>query len=112
VAVLEVPLDRGGSGVAVVADGYWPAKQARDLLVIEWDTGAVDKVDSGKQMAQFAALARTPGAVARKAGTARLADAHRKIAAVYEFPYLAHAPMEPINCTVDLKIDACTLWVG
>jgi isoquinoline 1-oxidoreductase beta subunit len=112
VAVLEVPLDRGGSGVAVVADGYWPAKQARDLLAIEWDTGAVDKVDSGKQMAQFAALARTPGAVARKAGTARLADAHRKIAAVYEFPYLAHAPMEPINCTVDLKIDACTLWVG
>jgi isoquinoline 1-oxidoreductase beta subunit len=112
VAVLEVPLDRGGSGVAVVADGYWPAKQARDLLAIEWDTGAVDKVDSGKQMAQFAALARTPGAVARKADTARLADAHRKIAAVYEFPYLAHAPMEPINCTVDLKIDACTLWVG
>jgi isoquinoline 1-oxidoreductase beta subunit len=112
VAVLEVPLDRGGSGVAVVADGYWPAKQARDLLAIEWDTGAVDKVDSGKQMAQFAALAGTPGAVARKADTARLADAHRKIAAAYEFPYLAHAPMEPINCTVDLKIDACTLWVG
>jgi isoquinoline 1-oxidoreductase beta subunit len=112
IAVLEVPLDRGGSGVAVVADGYWPAKQARDLLAIEWDTGAVEKVDSGKQMAQFAELARTPGAVARKADTARLAGAHRKISAVYEFPYLAHAPMEPVNCTVDLKIDACTLWVG
>ena len=67
IAVLEIPVDRGGSGVAVVADGYWPAKQARDLLAIEWDTGAVEKVDSGKQMAQFADLAKTPGAVARKA---------------------------------------------
>jgi len=98
--------------VAVVADGYWPAKQARDLLAIEWDTGAVEKVDSGKQMAQFAALAKTPGTVARKADTSKLATASKKISAVYEFPYLAHAPMEPINCTVDLKDDACTLWVG
>jgi isoquinoline 1-oxidoreductase beta subunit len=112
IAVLEIPVDRGGRGVAVVADGYWPAKQARDLLAIEWDTSAVEKVDSGKQLAQFAELAKTPGAVARKADTARLAGAAKKISAVYEFPYLAHAPMEPINCTVDLKDDACTLWVG
>ena len=112
IAVLEVPVDRGGSGVAVVADGYWPAKQARDLLAIDWDTSAVEKVDSAKQMAQFAELAKTPGAVARKADTSKLAGASKKISAVYEFPYLAHAPMEPINCTVDLKDDACTLWVG
>ncbi|KGF79479.1 carbon monoxide dehydrogenase [Massilia sp. JS1662] len=112
IAVLEIPVDRGGRGVAVVADGYWPAKQARDLLAIEWDTGAVEKVDSGKQLAQFAELAKTPGAVARKADTSKLAGASKKISAVYEFPYLAHAPMEPINCTVDLKDDACTLWVG
>ena len=112
IAVLEIPVDRGGRGVAVVADGYWPAKQARDLLAIEWDTSAVEKVDSGKQLAQFAELAKTPGAVARKADTSKLAGANKKISAVYEFPYLAHAPMEPINCTVDLKDDACTLWVG
>ena len=112
VAVLEIPVDRGGRGVAVVADGYWPAKQARDLLAIEWDTSAVEKVDSGRQLAQFAELAKTPGAVARKADTSKLAGAAKKISAVYEFPYLAHAPMEPINCTVDLKDDACTLWVG
>jgi isoquinoline 1-oxidoreductase subunit beta len=112
VAVLEIPVDRGGRGVAVVADGYWPAKQARDLLAIEWDTSAVEKVDSAKQLAQFAELAKTPGAVARKADTSNLAGANKKISAVYEFPYLAHAPMEPINCTVDLKDDACTLWVG
>jgi isoquinoline 1-oxidoreductase beta subunit len=112
IAVLEIPVDRGGSGVAVVADGYWPAKQARDLLAVEWDTGALEKVDSAKQLAQFAALAKTPGTVARKADTSKLAGAAKKISAVYEFPYLAHAPMEPINCTVDLKDDACTLWVG
>ena len=112
VAVLEIPVDRGGRGVAVVADGYWPAKQARDLLAIEWDTSTVEKVDSGKQLAQFAELAKTPGAVARKADTSKLAGASKKISAVYEFPYLAHAPMEPINCTVELKDDACTLWVG
>ncbi|MCS0628672.1 xanthine dehydrogenase family protein molybdopterin-binding subunit [Telluria mixta] len=112
IAVLEIPVDRGGRGVAVVADGYWPAKQARDLLAIEWDTGAVEKVDSDKQLAQFAELAKTPGAVARKADTSKLASANKKISAVYEFPYLAHAPMEPLNCTVDLKDDACTLWVG
>ncbi|WP_413672679.1 molybdopterin cofactor-binding domain-containing protein [Massilia cellulosiltytica] len=112
IAVLEIPVDRGGRGVAVVADGYWPAKQARDLLAIEWDTSAVEKVDSGRQLAQFAELAKTPGAVARKADTSKLAGAAKKISAVYEFPYLAHAPMEPINCTVDLKDDACTLWVG
>jgi isoquinoline 1-oxidoreductase beta subunit len=63
-------------------------------------------------MAQFAELAKTPAAVARKADTSKLAGASKKISAVYEFPYLAHAPMEPINCTVDLKDDACTLWVG
>jgi isoquinoline 1-oxidoreductase beta subunit len=112
IAVLEVPVDRGGSGVAVVADGYWPAKQARDLLAIDWDTSAVEKVDSGKQLAQFTELSKTPGAVARKADTSRLAGASKRISAVYEFPYLAHAPMEPINCTVDLRDDACTLWVG
>ena len=112
IAVLEIPVDRGGRGVAVVADGYWPAKQARDLLAIEWDTSAVEKVDSGRQLAQFAQLAKTPGAVARKADTSQLAGAAKTISAVYEFPYLAHAPMEPINCTVDLKDDACTLWVG
>jgi isoquinoline 1-oxidoreductase beta subunit len=111
-AVLEIPVDRGGRGVAIVADGYWSAKQARDLLAIEWDTSAVEKVDSDKQLAQFAELAKTPGAVARKADTSQLAGASKKISAVYEFPYLAHAPMEPLNCTVDLKDDACTLWVG
>ena len=52
-AVLRVPLDRGGEGVAVVADGYWAAKQGRDALKLEWDTSGVEKVDSAKQLAQL-----------------------------------------------------------
>ena len=112
IAVLEVPLDRGASGVAVIADGYWPAKQGRDALTIEWDTGRVDKVSSTKQMADFLALAKTPGAKAIEADISTLASASKKISAVYEFPYLAHAPMEPLNCMVDLKADSCTVWAG
>jgi len=112
VDVLEVPVDRGGSGVVVIADGYWPAKQAREALAIEWDTSAVEKVSSAKQMADFAALSKTSGLVAKKADIAKLAGAPKKISAVYEFPYLAHAPMEPLNCVVDLKADSCTVWAG
>ncbi|MBA5639873.1 xanthine dehydrogenase family protein molybdopterin-binding subunit [Duganella sp. LX20W] len=112
VAVLEVPTDRGGSGVAVIADGYWPAKQGRDALQVDWDTSAVEKISSDKQLADYKALAQTPGTVAKQADTSRLAAAPKKITAVYEFPYLAHAPMEPLNCVVDLRADGCEVWAG
>jgi isoquinoline 1-oxidoreductase beta subunit len=110
--VLEIPVDRGGRGVAVIANGYWPAKQARDLLAIEWNTDGLGKPSTDTQMRDYAELSRTTGAIAREADTSKLAGAAKKISAVYEFPYLAHTPMEPINCTVDLKDDHCTLWVG
>lgn len=57
--VFEVPTDRGGSGIAVIATGYWPAKQGREALVVEWDTANVEKVSSDQQLAEFAALAKT-----------------------------------------------------
>ncbi|HZV65684.1 MAG TPA: xanthine dehydrogenase family protein molybdopterin-binding subunit, partial [Telluria sp.] len=110
--VFEVPTDRGGSGIAVIADGYWPAKQGRDALAIDWDSSAVEKISTDKQMAAFRALAKTAGTSARKADIAKLAGAPKKISAVYEFPYLAHAPMEPLNCVIDLKADSCTVWAG
>jgi isoquinoline 1-oxidoreductase beta subunit len=111
--VLEIPTDRGGRGVAVIADGYWPAKQARDLLAIEWNTDGLGKPSSETQLIEFTELSKTAGAVAKTADTASArSGAAKTISAVYEFPYLAHAPMEPINCTVDLKDDSCTLWVG
>jgi isoquinoline 1-oxidoreductase beta subunit len=110
--VLEVKTDRGGSGVVVIADGYWPAKSARDALVIQWDTSGVDKVSSEKQVAEYKALAQKAGSPVRTADTSKLAGAAKKISAVYEFPYLAHAPMEPLNCVVDLRKDGCTVWAG
>jgi isoquinoline 1-oxidoreductase subunit beta len=110
--VIEIPTDRGGRGLAVVADGYWPAKQGRDALVVEWDTSAVEKTDTARQFAAYRELAKQPGTIARDADISKLADAPKKIVAEYEFPYLAHAPMEPLNCVVDLKADACTVWAG
>ncbi|HEX8957755.1 MAG TPA: xanthine dehydrogenase family protein molybdopterin-binding subunit [Burkholderiaceae bacterium] len=110
--VFEVPTDRGGSGVAVVAEGYWPAKQGRDALEIEWNTEGKEKVSSEAQIAAYKKLATQPGTVAKEADVSKLAHAAKKITAVYEFPYLAHAPMEPLNCVVDLKADSCTVWAG
>ena len=100
VDVVEVAVGSGGRGVAVIADGYWQAKLGRDALVIDWDTGAVDKLDTARQLRDYRTLAATP------------ASATTSISAVYEFPYLAHAPMEPVNCVVDLHADRCSVWAG
>ena len=115
-AVLRVPLDRGGEGVAVVAEGYWAAKQGRDALKVEWDSSAVEKVDSTQQLAGYRALAQTAGAIKYNADVGKLAAAPKKISAEFVFPYLAHAPMEPLNCTVLLSGQGAEaraeLWLG
>ena len=111
-AVLRIAVDRGGEGVAVVADGYWAAKQGRDALKLEWDTSAVEKVDSARQLAQYRTLAAQPGPRRFDADMAPLASAAHQISAEYVFPYLAHAPMEPLNCTVQITGDQATLYVG
>lgn len=111
-AVLRVPVDRGGEGVAVVADGYWAAKQGRDALKVEWDTGAVEKADTAQMLTSYRELATKPGLVARQADMAPLANAPHKINAEFVFPYLAHAPMEPLNCTVQLVAGKAELWMG
>ncbi len=111
-AVLRVKLDRGGEGVAVIATGYWPAKQGRDALKIEWDTGSVEKVDSARQLVQYRELAAKPGPRKFDADVSGLAKATHQIRAEFVFPYLAHAPMEPLNCTVSLRGDQAELWMG
>jgi isoquinoline 1-oxidoreductase beta subunit len=111
-AVLRVPVDRGGEGVAVVASGYWPAKQGRDALKLEWDTSGVEKADSAKLLAQYRQLATQPGPRKFDADVSGLATAAHKIDAEFVFPYLAHAPMEPLNCTVRLAGDQAELWMG
>ncbi len=111
-AVLRIPLDRGAEGVAVVADGYWPAKMGRDALKLQWDTAAVEKVDTDKQLVQYRELAGRPGPRKFDADMAPLATAPKQLEAEFVFPYLAHAPMEPLNCTVKLSNGRAELWVG
>jgi isoquinoline 1-oxidoreductase beta subunit len=111
IAFVPVQVDRGGIGVAVVAEGYWPARQARNLLDIEWALPL--GVDSAEQLAQYRQLARQPGLPAQREGDAgAVAAAARRIDAEFTFPYLAHAAMEPLNCTVDLQADRMTVWCG
>jgi isoquinoline 1-oxidoreductase beta subunit len=111
-AVSRVPLDGGAEGVAVVADSYWQAKLARDALKLEWDLASVEKVDSEKQLLQYRELAGQPGPLRFDADMTPLATAPHQLEAEFVFPYLAHAPMEPLNCTVQLGEERAELWVG
>jgi isoquinoline 1-oxidoreductase beta subunit len=103
-----------GSGVAVIADGFWAAKRGRDALEIEWDLGPNAGLSSTKLRGEYRELSRKPGLVARQDGDAQraLGTAARVLEADYELPYLAHAPMEPLNCVVDLRADSCEIWAG
>jgi isoquinoline 1-oxidoreductase beta subunit len=100
------------AGVAVVADTYWHAFQARKALAIEWDDGEFGSTDSAGISALFARAAEQPGVEARKDGDAAsaLATAARRIEAVYEVPFLHHATMEPMTCTVRVRPGSCDVW--
>ncbi len=103
------------SGVVVVADHFWQALQARNALQITWDPGANVRLDNAAIQAVLRkAAAAVPGLVARKDGdvAAALKGAQRTLDAVYELPLLAHATMEPMNCTADVKAGHCDLYVG
>jgi isoquinoline 1-oxidoreductase beta subunit len=110
--VYQVPLVSGGSGLAIVADGFWPTRTAREVLQVEWDTRGLERVDSDALLARYRELATQPGLKVQAADTSALASASHKIVAEYSFPYLAHTPMEPLNCTIDHRGDQCTVWVG
>jgi isoquinoline 1-oxidoreductase beta subunit len=101
-------------GVAVVATDFWSANRAREALKIEWDDSAAEKRSSDDLRREYLELAKTPGTVARREGDAAkaMAGAAKKLEATFEFPYLAHAPMEPLACVVRLGDDACEVWAG
>ncbi len=88
-----------GSGVAVYGDGMWPALKGREALKVTWDDGGAEKRSSTDLIAEYRALARRPGLVAGANGDAEavLAKADRVIETEFVFPYLAHAPMEPLD---------------
>src|SRR5580698_2478630 len=99
-------------GVAVVADNTWSAIQATRLLDIKWDEGANAAQSSAAISKLFAERAQKPGVEMSKTGDAAagLASAAKKVEAVYEVPFLAHATMEPMNCTADVRADSCDVW--
>ncbi len=101
-------------GVAVVADGFWPAKLGREALEIVWDEGPRASLDSRTQREEYAGLAKKTGVVAKNEGEAvsALSKASKKLEAIYDLPYLAHATMEPMNCVADVRADSCEIWVG
>ncbi len=103
---------RISSGVAVVANGYWAATLGRDALKVEWDEGAGAALDDAAVSARLAALAGGGGHSARKTGdlAQAFARAAKTLDAAYEVPYLAHASMEPMNCTADVRADSVTVW--
>jgi len=111
-AVYQVPLYNGGTGLAVVANGFWPARMAREVLQVDWDITGVEKADTDALWESYRALALQPGITAHADDTSALANAPLKITAEYTFPYLAHTPMEPLNCSIDYQGDQCTVWVG
>jgi isoquinoline 1-oxidoreductase beta subunit len=108
-AVVQVP-----SGVAVIAKDFWSAQKGRAALEITWDEGPLASLSTAGMREQYADLAKTAGMTAKKEGDVEgaFAKAAKQISAEYNVPYLAHATMEPMNCTVNLKKDSCEIWTG
>lgn len=102
------------SAVAVVANHTGAAKKGLAAASIEWDDGPNAKVSSADIIRQLDEESHKPGAVARSEGnvTKALEDAAQRIDAVYQLPFLSHTAMEPMNCTVHVRENACELWVG
>jgi len=100
--------------VAVVADHMWAAKQGLAALAVRWDDGANASVSTADVVRGLDEASQKPGVVARKEGdaAAALAGAARRVDAVYQVPFLAHAAMEPANCTVHVRPDGCEVWTG
>jgi isoquinoline 1-oxidoreductase beta subunit len=109
VKVVQVP-----HGVAVVAKSFWAAKQGRDALVVDWDDTHAERRSSSEMMNEYRRLAEQPAPSARKVGDAvpAIKNAAHTVSASYEFPYLAHAPMEPLDAVVKLTATSCEIWAG
>jgi isoquinoline 1-oxidoreductase beta subunit len=107
--VVQIP-----GAVAVLADNYWAAKKGRAALKVEWDLGPGAKINTKDMLAHYKELAKQPGMPANKSGDvdSAMAKAVKTVEAEYTFPYLAHAPMEPLNVTIQLKDGKCEIWTG
>jgi CO/xanthine dehydrogenase Mo-binding subunit len=102
------------NAVAVVADHTWAAKRGASALVIDWDEGANANLTTAMLFDDLRRASQRPGAIARKDGDvdAAFKGAAKNMDAVYQQPFLAHATMEPMNCTVHVTGDRCEVWIG
>ncbi|HKP58104.1 MAG TPA: xanthine dehydrogenase family protein molybdopterin-binding subunit [Polyangiales bacterium] len=107
--VVEIP-----EGVAVVATSMWSALRGRDAVKANWDTSKSQKLSSEQLFTDYKALTNKPGSVAVKSDKtdSELAKAAKRVEAVYEFPFLAHATMEPMNCVAWLRDGQLETWAG
>ena len=104
-----IPIDRG---IGVCADSIWGAWKGRDALNVKWDGAAVPALDGQWLDKDFARSLEKKGVVAKGSGNAQeaLKEAAKMVTAVYSLPYLAHATMEPMNCTAHVRADGCDVW--
>ncbi len=109
VDVVQIP-----QGVAVLAKDTWSAKKGRDALSVVWDERQAFKLGSDEILARYKEMAKAPGKVAKQTGNAdaAFAKAAKVLKASYDFPYLAHAAMEPMNCVIRLDADGAEVWNG
>src|SRR5258708_17749381 len=106
--VVELP-----SGVAVVGRSFGSVKRGREALKVDGALGQNAKLDAADLVKRFSDKAKTPGTIAKKSDNPEaIKSAAKTIAAEYQVPFLAHAPMEPLNCTVEVRNDGAELWVG
>jgi isoquinoline 1-oxidoreductase beta subunit len=108
-AIVEIP-----NGVAVLGKDFWSAKKGRDALQIEWDESSAFTLGSAELLAQYKALSEKPGSVARNDGDVQgvLPSASKTLQASMEFPFLAHAALEPMNCVMQRHKGGVEIWNG
>jgi isoquinoline 1-oxidoreductase beta subunit len=101
------------TGIAVIADNYWAASKGAQALEVQWNEGSLAGLNSAQIMARYKTLAEQEGKVARNDGDVNTAlrGNTRAFERVYEVPFLAHACMEPMNCTADVRADRVDIWV-
>ncbi|HYU33132.1 MAG TPA: xanthine dehydrogenase family protein molybdopterin-binding subunit [Thermoanaerobaculia bacterium] len=109
VDVIEIP-----SGIAVLGEHFWAARLGRDVLEVDWEPGSFAGHSTTAQREDFHDRVRTDGTVAATKGDVKAAfgRAVQEVEAEYEVPYLSHAMMEPLNCTAEVRPDACEIWTG
>lgn len=102
------------SGIAVIAKDTWSAIKGRDLVSVDWDFSEAENRSSDAMMDEYRKIGRTPGLLAAERGdvSQAMAAASRIVEAEYEFPYLAHAPMEPLNALIERSADGVAIWTG